>query len=65
MSGSGVFLYWSIARATLSLSSEPLGETLLWIIRFAAFTAASALPLDCGYATDDSRCFTFHAVRKS
>ena len=27
-------------------------------MRFAVFTASSALPLDLGYSADDKRCFT-------
>ena len=54
MSGSGVFLYCKIARESALLFMLPSGGKLLWMIRFAALTPSSALPFNCGYATEDS-----------
>ena len=58
VAGSGVFLYWRIARCTASTSSPPLGPVLLVRIRFMILAPSSALQLLCGKATDDSRWWT-------
>ena len=63
MYGSGVFLFCNNAFATWSLSIPPWCDTLL-IILLAVFTPNSALPFDCGCATDDSPCVTPHFVRQ-
>ena len=65
ISGSGVFLYCKIARAAAVLFMPPSEDKLLWMIHFATFSLSSALPFDCGYATDDSQCFTPHSLRNS
>ena len=64
VAGSGIFLYWRIARCTASMSSPPLGPVLLVRIRFMILTPISALQLQCGKATDDSRWWTPHPRRK-
>ena len=62
MSGGGIFLYCKIACAAVLWFMLPSEDKL---ICFAAFTLSSALLFDCGYATDDSLCFTPHSLRNS
>ena len=62
---SGVFLYCKIARAAALLFIPPSEDKFLWMIHFTAFTPSSALPFDCGYATDSIQCFTPHSLRYS
>ena len=52
---SGVFLSWSMARKKRSWLRLPVGLVLHISRRFAALTATSARPLDCGNATEDTR----------
>ena len=53
-----------MALAALTLSNDPFG-VLSYMMRLAAFTSCSALPLDCGYSTDDKWCFTPHLDKNS
>ena len=55
VSGSGVFLYCSIARWKASTSSSPLAPVLLVMSLFTVLTPTSARQLLCGKATDDRR----------
>ncbi len=63
-SQSGVFRSCRIARKKRSWSRFPVGAVLDIRSRFAVLTATSALPLDRGKMTEDTRCCTFHERRK-
>ena len=61
----GVFWYFKMAWATLSLSKEPWGPAFPFTILFVVFTTSSARPLYWGYAMEDSQCLTLHVLRNS
>ena len=58
----GMLQYCRMALATLSLSNEPWGSVLPLTILLVVFTSSSTLPLDWGYATEDSVGFTHHVL---
>ena len=63
-SKSGVLRSCSMAHRKRSWSRLPVGSAFNFRWRLAIFTATSALPLNCGKATEDRQCCTSHKRRK-